>query len=590
MTAGAPHSVDPVTAYATGVVARTIIASRLVHQACARHLKDLEEQAGKGLVWRPELAQRAIEFFAEVLFLPENTDAEDQATETFAAEPTPFTLAPWQAFIVGSLFGWYTSSGFRRFREAYIETSKGAGKTPLGAGIMLYLLVADGEKGAQVFLAAVSREQAGYAWRDCRAMVNASPELKALFGADGFRAQELIVPDDGSFLKPVSSEKRGLDGKRVHGALVDELHEHGTPIVVNKMRAGTKGRRNALIVKTTNSGFDRMSVCWHHHEYSRKVLEGTLANETWFAFICGLDPCEDCLKEGKWFPSDDCAKCDSWKVEGPHWLKANPNLGVSLPWQYVRERVEQAKGMPTEVSDVLRFNFCVWTQGASRAIDMGRWAACLGMPTESELLKADCFGCLDLGETDDLTAWGPLWVLKDGRIAVRFRYFIPSDALERFPNRPYETWKRAGVLTITDGPVTDYAIVREQIRNDYKALGMQSVFYDTKTARETAQILTGEGLEMVAMTQGFALNEAVTRMLALITSGQLCHGNEPVLTWMASNTVVINGTKNEKRIAKERSPEKIDGIAALVMGIDGAVIRRERVPKPKYQMMFIGGR
>jgi phage terminase large subunit-like protein len=85
---------------------------------------------------------------------------------------------------------------------------------------MLYLLVADGQRGAQVYLAAVTREQAGLAWKDCRAMVQASPELMALFGADGFLANELIVPGDRSFLKPVSSEKRGLDGKRVHGALV----------------------------------------------------------------------------------------------------------------------------------------------------------------------------------------------------------------------------------------------------------------------------------------------------------------------------------------------------------------------------------
>jgi phage terminase large subunit-like protein len=581
---------DPVTQYATRVIAGEEIASRLVRQACARHLADLQAQAAKRLVWKADKAQRAIDFFAEVLFLPENTDADDDVSATVATDPLPFVLAPWQAFIVGSLFGWYTASGFRRFREAYIETSKGAGKTPLGAGIMLYLLVADGERGAQVFLAAVSREQAGYAWKDCRAMVQASPELLALFGADGFRANELIVPEDGSFLRPVSSEKRGLDGKRVHGALVDELHEQPTPIVVNKMRAGTKGRRNALIVKTTNSGFDRTSVCWYHHEYSRKVLDGTVGNETWFAYICGLDPCDACVAAGKWFPSDDCATCDDWRTEGPHWLKANPNLGVSLSWQYVRERVEQAKGMPTEVSDVLRFNFCVWTQGASRAIDMGRWAGCLPVPSESELVGAECFGCLDLGETDDFTAWGPLWVLKDGRVAIRLHYFIPSDALEKYPNRPYPAWQRAGVLTVTDGPVTDYEKVRERIRAEYKALGMQSVFYDTKTARETAQILMGDGLDMVPMTQGFALSEAVRRMLALIISGQLCHGNEQVLTWMASNTVVIDGAKGEKRIDKQRSPEKIDGIAALVMGIEGAIVRRERTPGPQYQMLVFGGR
>lgn len=85
------------------------------------------------------------------------------------------------------------------------------------------------------------------------------------------------------------------------------------------------------------------------------------------------------------------------------------------------------------------------------------------------------------------------------------------------------------------------------------------------------------------------MNEAINRLQALILSAQLCHGNEPVLTWMASNTVVITGSKGEKRLAKERSPEKIDGIAALVMGIEGALVRRERTPPPAYQAYVFGG-
>ena len=130
--------------------------------------------------------------------------------------------------------------------------------------MLLYLLVADGERGAQLFLAAVTRHQADVAWRDALAMVDASPHLRALLDR---RANNLAVEEDGSFLRPVSSEKRGLDGKRVAGALVDELHEHPNGIVVNKMRAGTKGRRNAMIIKATNSGFNRTSVCFQHHTY-----------------------------------------------------------------------------------------------------------------------------------------------------------------------------------------------------------------------------------------------------------------------------------------------------------------------------------
>jgi phage terminase large subunit-like protein len=582
---------DRVTAYAERVVTGgSEVVGRLVRQACERHLADLSSGSERGLVWHQDRAQHAINFFRDALFLPENTDADDDVDadddESFN-DPRPFQLQPWQEFIVGSLFGWYTAKGFRRFREAYIETAKGSGKTPLGAGIMLYLLVADRQRAAQVFLAAVTREQAGIAWRDVLAMVDASPSLREMV-AEGRRANQLTLPEDKSFLKPVSSEKRGLDGKRVHGALVDELHEHATPIVVNKMRAGTKGQRNALIVKTTNSGFDRTSVCWYHHEHSRQVLDGTVENDAWFAFICGLDPCEACAGKGLWFPSDDCPTCDSWETEGPHWLKSNPNLGVSLPWQYVRERVTQARAMPSEVSDVLRFNFCVWTQAQSRAIDMQRWKACQAMPSDEDLLASECFGCLDMGENEDFTAWGRLWLV-GSLVAVKMRFWVPDIALKNHPNRPYEEWKRLGLLTVTPGDVTDYGLVRQQIVDDCRNDGITSIFYDQRSSRETAQLLQAEGIDMVPIIQGFPLSEAIKRVIGLVTSGELCHGDNKILTWMASNLVTIKNAQNQLRIAKERSPEKIDGMAALVIGVEGALVRRERKAEPGYQMLFMGG-
>jgi phage terminase large subunit-like protein len=573
-------ALDPVTDYATKVATGRIVASKLVHQACARHLADLKTGAARGLVWKPAEAQLGIDFFHDVLCLPERTDADEQVEDDRASnDPIPFTLQPWQAFIVGSVLGWYTARGFRRFREAYIETAKGSGKTPLGAGLMLYLLVADGEPGAQIFAAAVNRDQAKLAFTDAERMVDASAALRELLSRT---VNNLAVLDTGSFFRAISSEKRGLDGKRVHGALIDELHEHPTPIVVNKMRAGTKGRRNALIVKTTNSGFDRTSVCWAHHEYSRKVLDGTIENDSWFAFVCGLDPCEKCQAQGKWFPSDDCKDCDSWQHEGPHWLKANPNLGVSLPWQYIRERVSQAKGMPSEVSDVLRFNFCVWTQGASRAVDMGKWAACKALPTDDELLGSPCFGGLDLGETDDLSSSARVWLLDDGRVAVKIRFWIPSAALAKYPNRPYAEWKRAGLLTVTDGERTDYAKVRAQILEDCHADGVEQIGYDTRSATETAQELLGAGIDMVPIPQGFALHEAILRTLDLIVEGDLCHGRHPILSWNASNVVLVTGMKGEKRLAKERAPEKIDGFNAVVNAVELALVRRERVPANVY--------
>jgi phage terminase large subunit-like protein len=579
---------DPVTRYATDVVAGRIVAGRLVRLACQRHLHDLAHQAEKGLVWKPDEAQAVIDFFAEVLVLPEET-ASAETSDDEPLEGSPFILSPHQQFIHGSLMGWYTTAGYRRFHDAYIEVAKGDGKTPAGAGLMLYLLVADGEKGAQIFFAAVGREQAKIAFADAVKMVNASPYLRAVVHQT---VNNLAVLETGSFLRAISSEKRGLDGKRVHGALIDEEHEHATPVVVMKMRKGIKGRRNALVMRTTNSGFDRTSVCWHDHDYSRKVLEGTQTDESWFAFVCGLDPCQAHLDEGKEFPIDECPDCDSWKVEGPHWLKACPNLGVSVSWQYYRDLVLQAKGRPDAVSDLLRFNFCVWTQAYSRAISVAKWNACLPMPNASELVGCPCFGGLDIGETDDFTAWERLWLLPDGRVAVQSRFWLPQIALERHPDRPYDEWRRAGILTVTDGDQTDYPRVRETILEDCRRDGVRAIAYDPRSATETAQILTGAGITMVNTAQGWPLSQALKRTLELIHSGKLCHGDNKILSWMAANVVVLHGNRvqGEQRIAKEKAPDKIDGIAAIVTAVDWAIIRKPVVKESSYQMLILGSR
>lgn len=579
---------DQVSTYARRVRDGKEIAGRQVRLACLRHLDDVAHAQARGLVWRVKDAERVIQFFEEVLCLPEESaagedDADDVVTTVDGA--SPFRLAPWQKFVVGSLIGWYRRSGHRRFRTAYLETAKGSGKTPLCAGLLLYLLISDGDRGAQYYVAAVTRDQAQIAFSDIEKMVAASAGLRAMMVST---KNNIALPAKSSFVRAISAERRGLDGKRVSGAIIDELHEQPTPVVVNKIRKGTKSRRNALILEPTNAGYDRTTVCWNHHEYSRKVLDGTIQADDWFAFICALDPCDACQAQGKWFPDDECPTCDSWRVEGDHWLKANPNLGVSLPWQYLRDLVRQAQGMPSEVGDLLRFNFGVWTRGLHRAFDMGKWAACAPFPSDADLLGADAFGCLDLGETDDFSAWGRLWVLADGRVAVRMQFYLPDVALERHPDRPYDEWRRAGRLIVTDGDVTDYATIRAQIQADYQADGMLAVYYDTKTARETAQLLVADGVDMVPIQQGFPLHEAIKRTGELILRGQLCHGGDPILAWMAANAVLVAGTKGEKRLAKERSPEKIDGVAALVMGIEGAVVRREHDPAPQYEMFILG--
>ena len=229
---------DRPTRYAEDVVAGKIVAGPWVRLACQRHLDDLKHGPKRGLRWDLDACNRVLRFFEEFLFLAEGQHAG-----------RPFKLRPWQAFIIGSIFGWKGRDGFRRFGTAYVEVGKGNGKSPLAGGVGLYLTMADGEAAAEVYSAATQRDQAKIAWRDALRMVKASPELRKRLLTS---AHAIAHVPSGSTYQPVSSEGKGLDGKRVHGALVDELQEHPSATVVNKMRDGTKGRRQALIFEITN--------------------------------------------------------------------------------------------------------------------------------------------------------------------------------------------------------------------------------------------------------------------------------------------------------------------------------------------------
>jgi phage terminase large subunit-like protein len=551
---------DATTAYAKKITSGKIVAGRLVKLACQRHLDDLGPAGKKrGLIFDVKAAEKALDFFPHFLRLSEGEHAAQ-----------PFVLQPWQAFIVGSLFGWKGRDGFRRFRTAYIETAKGNGKTPLLAGLGLYGIMFDDEPGAQVFAAAVTREQAGgpaSLFADAKAMAELSPGL----------SRELTVGEHNiaheasrSFLRPVSSEGRSLDTKRVHMALIDEIHEHRTDIVVNKLRAGTKGRRQALIAEITNAGYDRASVCWAHHEYSAKVLEGLVPQDTWFAYVCGLDPCEQCRAEGYLQPKDGCATCDDWR-ERRVWLKANPNLGVSITAKYLREQVEEAGGMPTKRDIVLRLNFCIWTASHVTWIPVDRWRTCSDRVADDDLQAIPCWAGLDLGQTDDFSALALAFILPDGRVALRLRYWVPEAAVAAHPERPYAAWRAAGYLTTTEGDVTDYDRIEQEVEELCSRWAVRELAYDKRFAEQMAQRLAGRGITCVDMPQGYQLNEGIVKLETLVKSGKLAHGGDPVLAWMVSNVALRRGTRGEVRLDKEKAADKIDGVAAAAMAMARAI-------------------
>lgn len=540
---------DPVTAYALAVTQGRVLAGPDIRNACSRHLRDLDEGPGRGLVWDIEAAQRAIDFFAQVLRLNGGEH-----------EGVPFILLPWQAFIVGSLFGWKAPDGFRRFRMVYVESGKGSGKSPLAAGVGLYCLTADKEPRAEVYAAATKKDQAMILFRDAVAMVDQLPALSRHLkkSGTGLNVWNLAFMRTGSFFRPISSDD-GQSGPRPHCALIDEVHEHKTNQVVEMMRAGTKGRRQALIFMITNSGHDRTSVCFDYHEYGRQVCAGDLVDDSFFSFICSLDEGDDPFK------SEDC------------WGKANPSLGHTFGPKYLREQVTQALGMPAKESTVRRLNFCQWVDAANPWLAADTWSRCESVFDIEELEGEECYGGLDLSGTRDLTALA-LYFPKQRRAFVEF--WTPKDTLldrARTDRVPYDAWERKGFIHAPPGQAVNYAAVAWRLGELSAMFNIKQVSFDPYRIKyfEPELIAAGVEVPLVPHGQGYAQSAQsglwMPRSIELLED-QLTEGSievllNPCLRWNAASAVLEADQKDNRIFAKRKATGRIDGVVALAMAV-----------------------
>ena len=553
-----------VESYARAVGAGEVVAGRLVRLMAERHLRDLATGADRGLVYDREAAERSFRFFESVLCFYEGEDAGK-----------PFRLQPFQKFIVGSLRGWRLADGTRRFRKAYIEMGKGNGKTPLAAGIGIEDLVVGSVKnpGSQIYSAAMTADAARLMYTDSRRMVEASPMLRSRLRANH---EAISNHATASYFKPVSGEANNLHGKRVRTALIDEIHAHPTNEVVDFMQKGTKGPGNRLILEITNSGHDRSTICWEHHQYSVRVLEQAIEDDGWFAFVCNLDVCAEHVRQGKDQPQDGCETgCDQWD-DPATWAKANPNLGVSVTVQYLAEQVREAKGIPSQQNATKRLNFCIWTESVSRWLDMEVWRAAPDRPALEDLEGRECFLALDLSSVSDLSAVALLFPDGEGGYDLHVRYWLPEAAVAKRRMRgdiPIDQWVQAGLITVCEGEIIDYDAIEAFIVEANGRFAVRECAFDGWQAAQAATHLGAAGVEMVKLAQGFGTyTEPMKEFERLLKMGKLRHGGDPVLTWMASNVSVEQGANLTRRPSRAKSVDKIDGIVASLMAMARAIV------------------
>jgi phage terminase large subunit-like protein len=506
----------------------------------------------------PEAAQHAVNFFEGWLRHSKGKHAGQ-----------PFALLEWQTVMIGELFGWKRlADDTRRYRVAYISTGKKQGKSTLLAGIGLYLLVMDGENGAEVYGAAADREQASLVYREMASMVRASPQLSRVLEVIDSR-RTIAYRKEASFYRVLSADAFRAEGLNIHGLLFDELHSQRDRRLFDSLRYGGAAREQPLLVSVTTAGHDRNSICWEQYTYAKAVLRDWTHDPTFFP----------CIYEAE--------ESDEWTAEDT-WPKANPSWGVTIKPEDFAADCREAQLSNTKENSFRRYRLNQWTQQDTRWIRMEAWDACASEPP-GPLDRRECWCGLDLATTYDTSAFVAVFPAPDGTYDVLCRFWIPGDNAqerERKDRVPYVSWAKDAStgLTMTGGNVTDFDVIRRDIVQFSKQYNVRQLAIDRWSATQLSLQLQGDGLDVVGFGQGYAsMSPAAKQLENLIASGKLRHGGNKILGWMAGNvSVKMDAAGNIKPIKPEYGKsERIDGIVALTMavGIHAAKKPQEQAPE-----------
>lgn len=498
-----------------------------------------------------EAAQRAIDFFPECLQHVEG-----------AMAGKPFILEEWQQAIVGNLFGWKRKDEqgrtVRRYREALVYVSRKNGKTPLIAGIGLLVLFGDGEAGAQCYCAAADREQAALLFRHAKGMVEREPELSdraKIYGGIGQRSI-VLRSDEASSLKVLSADADTKHGGNSHLIIVDELHAQPNreliDVLLTSMASANRAQPLALFLTTAD--YMRPSICNEKYDEACSVRDGRKKDKAFLPVIYEA------------MPEDDWTSEETWK-------KANPNYGVSVSKEYMARECEKAKLNPSYENTFKRLHLDMRTSSRNRAINSQAWDFCKCDEFPIEAIRENCFGGLDLASKKDLTAKVYIWP-HGGKFYVKAKFWIPEAAARKYEQDsgvPYFQWAKEGWIKITDGDVTDYDFIRQDILEDHKLLDVAAIGFDPWNATHLTNELVSDGVKtLVEVTQSTrGLNEASKELLGLIASQKLQHDGNPVLAWCAGNVEAKEDSSENIRFMKptDTPSAKIDGIAALVTAL-----------------------
>lgn len=468
-------------------------------------------------------------------------------------------LELWEKAFIQTLFGWVDKkTRLRRFREFFLLVARKNGKSFLSACIMVYMLVADGEAGAQCVSIATKYDQAAIVYKTARKIIEQDADLSAL-----------VVPIIGgmefkltnSTMKALASKSKTLDGLNLHYCSCDELHAQEDRNLYDVTKQGMKARKQPIFGTITTAGFAREGIYDDLFEYALSVAKGTVADAHLLPVLYTLDD------RAEWTDPDA-------------WAKANPGLGTIKSRQQLADDVERAKHDPSCLPSLLVKDFNVQENASASWLP---WAV-LKNETVAEadyLNHTYAIGGCDLSATTDLTC-ATLLIRRpeDPQFYVLQQYFLPKARVEQVEHQgrkeaPYRLWAQQGGLTLCDGATVDYNDVTEWFVSMVQERDIRPLWvcYDAALSGYWVPQMTDMGFEMERIRQGpVTWTYPMKRMKGLFEDHRIVYQNNPILRWCLSNTAAkssnqrgIDSIQPEKITANRR----IDGTVSLLNAMTG---------------------
>jgi phage terminase large subunit-like protein len=511
----------------------------------------------------------------------------------------PFELMEYQRkLLTRPLFGWKrTSDGFRRFAKVFAFLPKGAGKSPWGSGTGLYCMLLDDEPAAEVYAVAGDKNQARVVHENAKIMVEESPDL----------AEELEVLKDSiydastrSMYQVLSSDAATKHGFRPHVVIFDEIHAQKNRDLYEALKKSMVKRRQPVMVIITHAGDDDEGIAFEEYDYGKKVLSGTVHDDTTLPVIF------------------EASKDDDW-TDPEVWRRVNPGHGITVKPYAIAAECEEAKAEPRKLNDFLRYHLNRWVNQATAWLPVDWWDACdVAMPSDAILAAAPVACGIDMAQKIDLASAVavfrlPLEHAKESdpqvevvdvddegkvikrtlslnyRIAVIPAFWLPEETLrERVKNDrvPYDIWRNEGILNVTDGAVIDSdALVKHvtsTLTGRFPLMKQAQIGYDPAFATEVSIRLSADGYTAVEVLQNYKhLSEACQVFEALVKARRVIHAGHRLLRWNLENVAVKRDDAGRIRMVKpKKAAKRIDGVVATVMALSRLMAAAPPAPPP----------